>query len=121
METDPEKLRLLSRWKDALRGRHTVSPFAQGEDLAVQVTVDLSRARNDLAEARAGRLRRSTFERPPLSDEIEKLVSEAIDRGLNEDAVLSVIRRSLASVITAEAHTGPGSVFRWPVFYCYSI
>jgi hypothetical protein len=34
-------------------------------------------------------------------------VSEAIDRGLNEDAVLSVIRRSLASAIAAEAHAGP--------------
>jgi len=55
METDPEKLRLLNRWKEALRNRHTVAAFAQGEDLAVQVAADLSRAVNDLAEVKAER------------------------------------------------------------------
>jgi hypothetical protein len=114
METDPEKLRLLNSWKDALRNRHTVAAFQQGEDLAVQVAADLSRAVNDLAEAKAERERQSASERPRLSDEIGKLVSQAIDRGLNEDAVLSVIRRSLTSAIAAEGEKGP------TVFLSYS-
>ena len=107
METDPEKLRLLNSWKDALRNRHTVAAFQQGEDLAVQVAADLSRAVNDLAEAKVERERQSASERPQLSDEIGKLVSQAIDGGLNEDVVLSIIRRSLTSAIAAEGKKGP--------------
>jgi len=27
MESDPEKMKLLARWKDTLQSRHTISPF----------------------------------------------------------------------------------------------
>jgi uncharacterized protein DUF4062 len=42
-EHDPEKLRLLGRWKATLRDRHTIVTFKGSRDLAAQVTADLKR------------------------------------------------------------------------------
>ena len=82
METDPEKLHLLIRWKETLRERHTVAAFQQGDDLAVQVAADLSRAVNDLVETEQERGKSQELEPPLLSDEIGVLVSQAMEHGL---------------------------------------
>lgn len=113
METDPEKLRLLNRWKDALRSQHTVALFAQGNDLAVQVTADLSRALGDLAEAQEQEVHEEIAQHS-ISEEVTKLVADAIGRGISESAVLSLVRRSLASAIAASTGAGP------TVFLSYS-
>lgn len=42
IEGDPEKLKLLKAWKNKLQERHTVATFEASQDLAVQVTADLS-------------------------------------------------------------------------------
>jgi hypothetical protein len=42
IERDPDKVRLLEQWKQALRMRHTVAPFSNPEELAVQVAADIS-------------------------------------------------------------------------------
>jgi hypothetical protein len=107
METDPEKLRLLNRWKATLRERHTVAAFQHGNDLAVQVAADLSRAVNDLVEAEQERGKFQDSERPLLADEIRVLVSQAMEHGLDEETVLSIIRRGLASAIATEESKGP--------------
>ncbi len=58
MERDPEKLKLLERWKETLQSRHTVATFQDGGRLAVQVTADLARTVQDLEEvAKVGELR----------------------------------------------------------------
>jgi hypothetical protein len=48
MECDPNKLKLLERWKETLRSRHTVATFQDGNRLAVQVAADLARTIRDL-------------------------------------------------------------------------
>lgn len=44
IERDPEKIRLLDRWRADLTARHTVAQFSNAPQLAVQVAADLSRA-----------------------------------------------------------------------------
>lgn len=107
METDPEKLRLLNRWKMILRNRHTVAPYKQGHDLAVQVVADLSRAVNQMDEAEQERAKSKAAERPRIWDEMKAVVSDAIDQGLEEDTILSAIRRSLANAMVAEGTKEP--------------
>lgn len=43
VETDATKVRLLQKWKKTLSKRHTVWPFRNPADLAIQVAADLSR------------------------------------------------------------------------------
>lgn len=43
IEMDPKKLKLLNKWKDTLRARHTVATFRTANELAVQVEEDLNR------------------------------------------------------------------------------
>jgi hypothetical protein len=58
MERDPEKLKLLEKWKETLQSRHTVATFEDGGRLAVQVAADLARTIQDLEEPpRPGRKR----------------------------------------------------------------
>ena len=98
METDPVKMQLLRKWKSTLHSRHTVATFRQGQDLAVQVAADLSRAVNQLEEAEQARLESRKAKRPDLIDEIRTIVSDAIGEGLDEDTIISSIRRSLESL-----------------------
>jgi len=106
METDPDKLRLLNRWKTVLRNRHTIAPFKQKDDLAVQVAADLSRAANDLDEAEEDRDKSRATDRS-LGEEVNMLLSQARERGLDEDTIVSVIRHGLTSAIASEASKGP--------------
>jgi hypothetical protein len=39
VERDPEKMRLLDRWKDTMQARHTLATFADGKALAVQAKI----------------------------------------------------------------------------------
>lgn len=110
METDPEKLRLLNRWKTTLRNRHTVASFRQGHDLAVQVAADLSRSVNQLEEAEQAKAKSRATDRPGIWDEMRTLVSGAIEKGLDQDTILSAIRRGLASAMAAQG-TKPPTVF----------
>src|ERR1700730_2263299 len=48
MERNPEKLRLLEKWKGVLNSRHTVATFQDSARLAVQVAADLGRTIQDL-------------------------------------------------------------------------
>jgi len=55
MERDPEKLKLLEKWKKTLQSRHTVASFEDGGRLAVQVAADLARTIQDLEEVAKAR------------------------------------------------------------------
>jgi uncharacterized protein YjbI with pentapeptide repeats len=48
MESDPNKLKLLRRFKETLKGRHTTASFQDAHDLSVSVAADLSRIAQNL-------------------------------------------------------------------------
>jgi Domain of unknown function (DUF4062) len=75
MERDPDKLKLLERWKKTLQQRHTVCPFQEGSRLAVQVTADLSRTIQDLEEQTKARATVPTEGGTPLLTEVAELGS----------------------------------------------
>ena len=64
VERDPESMRRLERWKDVLRERHTVAEFSNANDLALQVTADISRTVQFLQEAQ---IQSASTARPPDS------------------------------------------------------
>jgi outer membrane protein assembly factor BamB len=68
LEPDPERDRLLKRWKATLKGRHTPAFFRQSSKLAVQVAVDLSRCVRELEEA--ARTRKPAPEATPAQPRI---------------------------------------------------
>src|SRR3954471_7815714 len=51
MERDPDNFRLLETWKATLQNRHTIAPFRDRNDLAVQVAADLGQTISELEEA----------------------------------------------------------------------
>jgi hypothetical protein len=46
VEQDPDKLRLLKTWKEALNAKHTVAKFESWPELAVQVAADIGNVRS---------------------------------------------------------------------------
>jgi len=100
METDPDKLQLLNKWKTSLQNRHTIATFRKGNDLAVQVTADLSRAINQLEEAEREKAESHAKKQTNIWDEIKLLVSNALENKLEENEVISAIRGSLSNIIS---------------------
>lgn len=105
MERDPEKLKLLEKWKTKLHSRHTVAMFQNESRLAVQVAADLSRTMQDLKEGAKARAAAKATARSEASDgivaEITELVSEVLQQGVTETSLISAIRNSLSSLLTA--------------------
>lgn len=107
MEIDPDKLLLLNKWKTNLRNRHTVATYRQRNDLAVQVTADLSRAISQLEETEKAKAESHATKHTDIWEEIRELVSYAFDNDLEDNEVLSAIRRSLSNSISLKKTTQP--------------
>ena len=114
MERDPEKLRLLERWKATLNERHTVAVFQESQDLAVQVDADLGRTIRTLEETARVRDEARSQEDVGFRNELNSIVEEALQQGVRESSLLSAIRRAISSVRAAEGGQGP------TVFLSYS-
>lgn len=99
MERDPEKLKLLERWKSTLQSRHTVATFQDGSRLAVQVAADLARTIHDLEEVAKARATARTEGGMALLTEVTSVISDALGQGIPEASLLSVIRSSVASLL----------------------
>jgi hypothetical protein len=99
MERDPEKLKLLERWKEALQSRHTVATFQDGGRLAVQVAADLARTIQDLEEVAKARATARTEGGIALLTEVNSVISDALSQGVPEASLLSAIRSSVSSVL----------------------
>jgi hypothetical protein len=110
MERDPDKLKLLDKWKQTLQQRHTVATFQESNDLAVQVAADLSRTIAGLEETARAREEARRESSIPLLDELSQLVKDAIKEGATEQALLSSLRRSVSEVISETQQLG-ASVF----------
>lgn len=94
IERDPDKIRQLDRWKNLLRERHTVAPFANGHDLAVRVAADLGRTMQAVEES----VKMKSTEGLTHSD-VEEIVSECIKLGLSRDILLSTVRRAIKAAV----------------------
>lgn len=100
MERDPKKLRLLEAWKTTLQKRHTIAYFEGKNDLSVQVAADLGRTIRDIEEAAKAREDAHADSPVQLMDELQSLVSNAFERGITEDILLSTIRRSVSAALS---------------------
>lgn len=107
IERDPEKMRLLERWRQTLHARHTVAAFTDGSTLAVQVAADLSRTIRDLEEAAKARETLPTEGNDALLADINSVVLEALDQGATEVSVLSTIRSALSSMLASTMKREP--------------
>jgi hypothetical protein len=107
VERDPDKLKLLDRWKATLQHRHTVATFQTSGDLSVQVAADLSRAISGLEEAARSREEAQLASSISLADEVTTLLNEAIEAGATTHALLSSIRRCVSDVVTETQQLGP--------------
>jgi len=99
MERDPEKLKLLERWKETLQSRHTVAAFQDGSRLAVQVAADLARTIQDLEEAAKARATARTEGGNVLLTEVNNVITDALGQGVPEVSLLSAIRSSVYALL----------------------
>ena len=97
VERDPEKLRLLEKWKTTLTTRHTVAPFREANDLAVQVAADIGRTLTELAATEHDR-KQQEWERSGVWQDIRRLVDSTLERGVSETAILRTVSRSLRAL-----------------------
>lgn len=99
VERDPEKLKLLEKWKSTLHAKHTVATFRDGGRLAVQVAADLARTLQELQEVAKARATARTEGGAPLVTEVMSVISEALRQGVPEASLLSAIRSSVSSLL----------------------
>jgi len=107
MERDPDKLRLLERWKATLSQRHTVASYEDGNRLAVQVAADLGRTLVDMNDAARTRAAAEATLHASIIDEIAGVIAPAIDGGVGPALLLSAIRRAVAQLMTTEGVRKP--------------
>jgi hypothetical protein len=107
MERDPNKLRLLEKWKEALHARHTVASFQDGGRLAVQVAADLARTIRDLEEVAKARAMARSEGGTALMADITSVITKALSQGVPEASLLSAIRSSVSSLLAKQQKREP--------------
>jgi hypothetical protein len=96
-ERDPEKLRLLQKWKEALESTHMPLRFKDGEGLAAQVGRDIERTIKHLQKARE-------YRDPgvdTLIADITGQLSQALARGVESATLTAEIHKVLSHLIAA--------------------
>ncbi|MDD2734812.1 MAG: TIR domain-containing protein [Desulfuromonadaceae bacterium] len=100
IERDPDNLRRLEHWKSILCERHTVAQFSDPNDLALQVSADISRTVQSIKEAQ---LEGKSATQPSLESmmaEVSEILMGALGQGIAEDKLLSAVRRTVTSLLT---------------------
>jgi hypothetical protein len=90
MERDPEKLKLLEKWKKTLQTDHTIELFHDGDDLANRVTRDLTRTISGIATIKLPAL---ISGKDALLAAIRRYLSDALTQGLAEDSLILELRK----------------------------
>jgi hypothetical protein len=107
MERDPEKLRLLEKWKEVLNSRHTVFSFQDGNRLAVQVTADLARTIQGLEETTKARAAARSEGSTSIMTDVTSVITEALSQGVPEASLLSAVRSSVSSLLATLQKRAP--------------
>ena len=110
MERVPENLKLLDSWKLALQEPHTVAPFKASRDLAVRVAADLGHTITQLVAAESSIKEARNQAHVQVIDEVSRLVTDAISRGISEDMLISAFRRAVTTLVSWVEHLG-ASIF----------
>ena len=113
IERDPEKLRLLENWKSTLQSRHTVAPFRESHDLAVQVAADIGRTIHEIGEASKTREEARADSPTIVLEEVTELIARAVAEGASESSLLSSIRHAIAATTAAARNLGPMVFFSY--------
>ena len=114
MERDPDNMRRLERWKSVLRERHTVAQFTDPNDLALQVSADISRTAQSIEEAQIEGKKLTSPSDESIMAEVSDIIRGAVEFGIESDRVLSSIRRAITSLLAEEGGRPP------TVFLSYS-
>jgi hypothetical protein len=107
MERDPDKMKLLERWKKTLQSRHTVATFQDGSHLSVQVAADLARTIQDLQEVSKARAAAQTEKDTTLLTEVSAIITDAIRHGVPESSLLSTVRSSVLTLLATLQKRAP--------------
>jgi len=113
VERDPEKVRLLEAFKERLLKRHTVALFTDANDLAVRVAADLGKTAHSLQEAARIESESPGLAGPPAVAEITTLVADALERGVEGQALVSAVRRALRALLEARGQRRPTLFFSY--------
>ena len=110
IERDPDKIRLLERWKQTLLNRHTVAIFASGQALAVQVAADLSRTIQTLSAVEIAKSQTPAYAEQNVTQQVSSIVEGALADGVTESDVVSAIRSTISALLAEQGKRTP-SVF----------
>jgi len=114
MERDPDNMRRLERWKTVLRERHTVAQFSDSNDLALQVSADISRTVQSIQEAQADGKPAPVSSLESMMAEVSDIMRGALDQGIAQASLLSAVRRAVTALLADEGGRPP------TVFLSYS-
>jgi hypothetical protein len=106
-ESNPENLQRLLAFKGILRQRHTIAQFRDANDLAIQVAADLSRTVQVLEQALKNQTERAALPQATATQEITGLVDEALDKGIDDRKVISVVRQAMSYLLRVEGLRRP--------------
>jgi hypothetical protein len=107
VEKNPDGMRALDRFKNLLRERHTVASFKGANDLAVGVAADLSRTLQALEDVAQLEKKSPIPSTGALIDKLQDIINPAIVRGVEDDAILSAIRRTLSHLLNEQGDRKP--------------
>jgi len=111
-ERNPENLQRLQDFKSILEQRHTTAKFKDANDLALQVAADLSHTIQTLEQDLNVK---TEFPQESATQQVTRAMGEALDKGIDETKVVSVVRRAMSSLLLAEGLRQPR------VFLSYSL
>jgi TIR domain/Domain of unknown function (DUF4062) len=107
VERNPEGLRALDSFKATLNGRHTTAEFKNAHDLSLQVAADLVRTIEAIESAEQSEAKQNAATKNQFFDEVKQHWDNAISRGVSEQAVLSVIRQAISTLLANENRRYP--------------
>ena len=113
IERDSEKMVLLEKFKETLRGRHTVASFRNAHDLSLAVAADISRIAQALEETARAEEELSRTASQSLA-EADQILQDALDKGISATLLISTVRQAIASLMSGQGKRKP------LVFFSYS-
>jgi chorismate mutase len=107
IERNPDSLRALENFKATMNARHTVAQFQSAHDLSLQVAADLVRTIEAIESAEQAEEKRRVASEDQRFEEIRQLWKQSIKLGVSEEAILSVIRQAISSLLATEKRRPP--------------
>ncbi len=99
-ERDPQNLESLKNFKNKLTTRHTVSYFKDSHELSLMVVSDLTRTIEAIEDFT--KIEEEKVEEVKISQKIDSLTKEALDKDISEKKILSAIRKAISELLVLE-------------------